>query len=247
MNYFKISKYYKRQIRYFEAEFSKKSSYELLAWKKSYIRRITDNLLKDNFKGKTMLDIGTGSAYVTIEMAKLGLKIIALDLSEVAIDNIKRYKSQYNLNNITTILASADSLPFINNSIDYIVANSILEHIPNETKAINEWKRVLKPRGRMMITVPLKYRYVWPFLWLINYIHDRQIGHLRRYDLNDLKNKFKLKIINHTYTGHLIKAMWLIYSILFNDHRFDEQIENIDYKLRYKKYGASNIIVIIEK
>lgn len=165
-----------------------------------------------------MLDIGAGSAYVTIEMAKIGLKVIALDLSRVALNNI-----------------------------DYIVANAVLEHIYYETKAIDEWKRVLKPGGMIMITVPLKYRYVWPFLWLINYIHDKQIGHLRRYDLNDLRSKFKMKIVFYLYTGHLIKAIWVIFSILFNTDIFNEQVEVIDEKKKDKCYGASNIIVIFEK
>lgn len=239
--------HYSRQTNYFNAEFSQKDQYQLLPWKKAYIRRISSYLLKKNFTGKTLLDIGAGSAYVTIEMAKIGLKVIALDLSRVALNNIDYYKSKFHLKNIKTVYSNAEKLPFNNESIDYIVANAVLEHIYHETKAIDEWKRVLKPGGMIMITVPLKYRYVWPFLWLINYIHDKQIGHLRRYDLNDLRSKFKMKIVFYLYTGHLIKAIWVIFSILFNTDIFNEQVEVIDEKKKDKCYGASNIIVIFEK
>lgn len=241
------NKHYEHQAVYFNSEFSKKSSYQLVAWNKSYIERIKKYLLKDSFRGKTLLDIGAGGAYVTVEMAKMELKVIALDFSKSAIDNIKRYKSRFKLNNITTIHANAEQLPLKSESVDYIVANAILEHLPNETQAIHEWKRVLKPGGRIMVTVPLKYRYVWPFLWPINYIHDKQIGHLRRYDLKDLNNTFDMEVVTHFYTGHLLKAFWVIYSVLFNSDVFDERVEILDKKGKYKRYGASNIVVIFEK
>lgn len=246
-NHFTKKRHYENQARVFNSEFSKRTKYELLAWNKSYIEKIKRDLIDGNSKGRTLLDIGAGDAYVTIEMAKMGLKVIALDLSQVAINNINRYKSELNLKNITTVNSNVEELFLKNKSVDYIVANAILEHIQDEKKAIYEWKRVLKPRGRMMVTVPLRFRYVWPFLWPPNYIHDKQIGHLRRYDLNDLKNKFDMRVIAHFYTGHLIKAFWVIYSILFNAHFFDEQMEIIDDKGKNRRYGASNIVVIFEK
>lgn len=243
----KNNRRYKHQTNYFNLEFSKNRIYKLFEWHNSYIRRIKEHLLKRNFKGKTLLDIGAGSGYVTIEMAKIGLKVVSLDLSKTALDNINRYKNKFNLKNIITMHSNAEKIPLKNQSADYIVANAILEHLPNEKQAIYECKRILKPGGRIMVTVPLKYRYVWPFLWPVNYIHDRQIGHLRRYDLQDLENKFTMKVIVHFYTGHLIKALWIIYSVLFNSNMFDEQIEIIDGKGKHKRYGASNIVVFFEK
>lgn len=239
--------HYKGQIHYFNSEYSKACTYTLLAWNKSYIKKIKNFLLRNKFKKKTLLDIGAGGAYVTIEMAKIGLKVIALDISKVVLSNIERYKSELKLKNITTLLSNAEELPLKNESVDYIVANAVLEHLPYETKAINEWKRVLKPKGRMMITVPIKFRYVWPFLWPVNYIHDKQIGHLRRYDLETLKERFNMKVVKHFYTGHLIKALWFIISVLFKVNTFDEIIESIDEKGTNKVYGSSNIVVIFEK
>lgn len=241
------NRHYQNQALFFNSEFSKNSKYRLSAWNSSYIRRIKNYMLKDNFKGKSLLDIGAGGAYVTIEMAKIGLNVIALDLSEVAINNIEKYKSRFKLQNVVPIKSNAIELPFKDNYVDYIIANAVLEHIPDETKAIHEWKRILKSGGRMMVVVPLKFRYVWPPLWPINYIRDKQIGHLRRYDLKDLKNKFKMKVIARFYTGHLIKTLWVIYSVLFNSHVLDEKIEIIDEKGKNKQYGASNIVVIFEK
>lgn len=235
------------QVNYFNWEYSRASTYTLLAWNKSYIKKIRNFLLKSKFKNKTLLDIGAGGAYVTIEMAKIGLRVIALDISKVVLGNIEKYKSDLKLKNITTILSNAEEIPLKSKSVDYIVANAVLEHLPNEAKAINEWKRVLKPKGRIMITVPIKFRYVWPFLWPVNYIHDKQIGHLRRYNLEILKERFNTKVVKHFYTGHLIKALWFIFSVIFKVNTFDEIIESIDEKGINKVYGSSNIVVIFEK
>lgn len=242
-----VNKHYEHQEKFFNGRFSKKFEYKLVPWNKSYIQRIKNHMLKKDFKGKTLLDIGAGDGYVTIEMAKMGLKVIALDLSQVALDNISRYKLQFNLPNITLIHGSAEKIPIKNSSVDYIVANAILEHIPNEAETISEWKRVLKLAGRMMVVVPLSYKYLWPFLWLVNYIHDKRFGHLRRYNINSLKNKFQMKVIAHLYTGHLLKILWAIFNLFFDSDIFDEELEIIDERKRYKCYGASNIVVILEK
>jgi len=193
------------------------------------------------------LDIAAGSGYVSVEMAKKGLKVIALEISEQSIKNLIEYKDTFSLNNLKPFLSKAEELPLRNESVDYVVANAILEHIFNERKAIKEWLRVLKPGGRIYTTVPLKYRYIWPFFWPVNYIHDKLIGHLRRYDLEDLERKFNLKKIKVFYTGHFSKMIGFFISTFFNFKQFDATIEKYDSKLIDRRYGASNISVVFEK
>ena len=47
-------------------------------------------------------------------------------------------------------------LPFDNASFDWILCNHVLEHIPNDTKAMQELYRVLKPGGIALLQVPLE-------------------------------------------------------------------------------------------
>ena len=68
---------YKHQLAYFEKEFSANSEYTLDPWKKSYIDRIKQHVLDKDFKNKTILDIATGSGYAAIEMARIGMQVIA--------------------------------------------------------------------------------------------------------------------------------------------------------------------------
>ena len=74
----------------------------------------------------------------------------------------KRFRNQKNLDYTTTDLLSpladvkADicNLPFEDNSYDLILCNHVLEHIPDDTKAMRELYRVLKPGGMGIFQIP---------------------------------------------------------------------------------------------
>ena len=74
----------------------------------------------------------------------------------------KRFRNQKNLDYTTTDLLSpladvkADicNLPFDDNSYDIIFCNHVLEHIPDDTKAMKELFRVLKPGGMGVFQIP---------------------------------------------------------------------------------------------
>ena len=241
-----LDSHYKKQLSYFGEEFGRVDKYKLDYWQKRYIGRIKKYVLRDNCEGKVLIDIATGSGYVAIEMAKLGLNVIATDLTPEAIGNLNKYKKKLSLSNLKIIKCYAEKIPLPNKSVDFIVANAILEHVPDEKQAIGEWKRILKPGGKMFITVPLNLRYVWPFLWPINFIHDKRIGHLRRYDLENLQEKFNLRVLKVFYSGHLIKVLGIIIAIILKTSRFDTFFEDKDQTMQSKIYGASNISVIFK-
>ena len=74
----------------------------------------------------------------------------------------KRFKNMQKLDYVTTDLNSpladvkADicNLPFEENSFDVILCNHVLEHIPNDTKAMQELYRVMKPKGYGIFQIP---------------------------------------------------------------------------------------------
>lgn len=74
----------------------------------------------------------------------------------------KRFKNRSNLDYVTTDLNSpladvkADicNLPFEDDSFDVILCNHVLEHIPDDTKAMQELYRVLKPGGFGVFQIP---------------------------------------------------------------------------------------------
>jgi predicted SAM-dependent methyltransferase len=56
------------------------------------------------------------------------------------------------------VLAPADKLPYEDNTVDEIYASHVLEHLPYENKALEEWLRVLKPGGLLTVAVPDIYQ-----------------------------------------------------------------------------------------
>ncbi|MEM7382256.1 MAG: methyltransferase domain-containing protein, partial [Bacteroidota bacterium] len=74
----------------------------------------------------------------------------------------KRFRKLRNLDYTTTDLNSpladvkADicKLPFDDNSFDIILCNHVLEHIPNDIKAMSELYRILKPGGWGIFQIP---------------------------------------------------------------------------------------------
>ncbi|WP_299096411.1 class I SAM-dependent methyltransferase [uncultured Winogradskyella sp.] len=75
---------------------------------------------------------------------------------------LKRFRELKNLDYTTTDLLSpiadvkADicNLPFEDNSYDVIFCNHVLEHIPDDTKAMQELFRVMKPGGWGIFQIP---------------------------------------------------------------------------------------------
>jgi SAM-dependent methyltransferase len=55
------------------------------------------------------------------------------------------------------IIASADSLPVVaDGSQDFVIANHLLEHLPDPIGAMREWYRVLRPGGTLFLALPDK-------------------------------------------------------------------------------------------
>ncbi len=74
----------------------------------------------------------------------------------------KRFRKMKNLDYVTTDLNSpladvkADicNLPFKDNEFDIIFCNHVLEHIPDDTKAMQELYRIMKPGGYGIFQIP---------------------------------------------------------------------------------------------
>jgi predicted SAM-dependent methyltransferase len=131
----------------------------------------------------------------------------------------KRFKKQTNINYTTTDLLSpladikADicNLPFKDNEYDLILCNHVLEHIPDDTKAMQELYRVLKPGGMGIFQIPQDLSRATTFS--DDSIVDQkerakifgQYDHVRVYgrDYFDKLRSIGFKVIEEDYTSKL--------------------------------------------
>ncbi|MBX4210353.1 class I SAM-dependent methyltransferase [Candidatus Parcubacteria bacterium] len=57
------------------------------------------------------------------------------------------------------IVANAEALPILDNSVDMVLSESMLEHIPYPELAISEIARIIKPGGFLYIEIPFMFPY----------------------------------------------------------------------------------------
>jgi ubiquinone/menaquinone biosynthesis C-methylase UbiE len=100
--------------------------------------------------GKTAVDVGAGSGFITEGLAARGLTVIAVDQSEAMLNELKTKLS--GRVDIDCRVGDAMNLPVRSSSVDYAISNMCLHHVDSPPRAIKEMARVLKPGGKAVIT-----------------------------------------------------------------------------------------------
>lgn len=100
------------------------------------------------------LDVGTGPAQIPILLAQRcpDICITAIDLSEEMLKIAKRHVKDAGLTDrITLECVDAKALPYSDDTFDGLISNSIVHHIHDSMRALQEMSRVAKPNGVVLI------------------------------------------------------------------------------------------------
>ncbi len=124
------------------------------------------------------------------------------------------------------------NLPFYDNSFDIVICSEVLEHIPDDKKAMSELVRILKPGKILAVSVP---RF-WPekICWLLSDEYfNANMGHVRIYKkaslIKDIESLgVKLFALHHAHSIHA-PFWWL--KCLVGPGRTDSKIVNLYHKL----------------
>lgn len=107
-------------------------------------------------KNKKILDVGFGSGGIVVAFSLAGgvLSGVEVDteLGEIAKKNLLANKVTADLQ-----IYDGENFPFPDSFFDHVVSFSVLEHVSFPDKVIKEMLRVLKPGGRILLTLPNKY------------------------------------------------------------------------------------------
>jgi ubiquinone/menaquinone biosynthesis C-methylase UbiE/uncharacterized protein YbaR (Trm112 family) len=205
---------YEGQRAYFDAEFAGYSSYELDNWRLSFLQRMRQARTLGG-PDAPVIDVGVGgSGYTVIEAARSGYLAAGCDLSMTGLITAKRLAEREGVADRTIfVCASAEELPFADETFGCGLSIAVFEHVPDDRAAIAELARVLRPSGRVFVTVPHRMRHFSPIWWLPNWLHDRRIGHLRRYDAATMgealtANGFFVEHVQHT--GRFVKVVQVL-------------------------------------
>lgn len=102
------------------------------------------------FKGKKVLDVGSGNGYVLSKYAAEGAEVFGIDITEAGIDLCRKRFELQGLSGDFRV-ADAQNLSFPNDFFDCVCSMGVLHHVPDTQRAINEIFRVLKPGGRLIV------------------------------------------------------------------------------------------------
>jgi SAM-dependent methyltransferase len=136
---------------------------------------------------------GTGGLIKALKRREPRWSITGLDYSPAACDFARRRTS------VPIVEGSIEALPFQDSQYDAVLNSDVLSHINEPTKALDEFARVLRPGGLLVINVAA-YQWMWSY-------HDDLIGtrhRFRRSELAGLLKRSGFQVMLSSYANLLI-------------------------------------------
>lgn len=148
-------------------------------------------------EGAAVLDLGCGNGRHTFAALRDGFDVVAFDLDEAALRNVTGMTTAMKLEGElaprlldAAVRGDALRLPFADDSFEAIVVSEVLEHIPDDRDAMAEINRVLRPGGKLAVSVPRWWTEA--VCWVLSdEYHDRPGGHVRIYRDGELQQRLE--------------------------------------------------------
>src|SRR5207302_1170051 len=120
--------------------------------------------------GPRVLNAGAGGGSFSVKLAERGFEPTSIDASVVAVELLRsRVPGE-------VAVADVSDLPYPHGTFDAAILGEVLEHVPDDSAALTEVARVLRPGGTLALSVPAGRPGE----------SDRWAGHVRRYSRSSL-------------------------------------------------------------
>ncbi|MEI7593420.1 MAG: class I SAM-dependent methyltransferase [Actinomycetes bacterium] len=149
--------------------------------------------------GDLLLDLGCGFGRHAFEGFRRGARVVACDMATSELREVQAlFAAMIDVGEAppeafgSSVNGDATRLPFADNTFDRIIASEVMEHIPDDTGALDELTRVLRPGGTIAITIPAWFpeKVCWA---LSDQYHAPFVegGHVRIYTEQELRLKMR--------------------------------------------------------
>ena len=128
--------------------------------------------------GSTIADIGAGSGYFTLRMARMvgpGGRVYANDIQQGMLDIIRKRLSEEGITNVTLVLGETADPKLPPSSIDMALMVDVYHEVQEPQKMLRRIREALKPAGRLVL---LEYRKEDPSI-PINPTHKMSVKEVR--------------------------------------------------------------------
>jgi ubiquinone/menaquinone biosynthesis C-methylase UbiE len=141
-----VAAHWDRRAPHFDEDFghSIRTPLERAAWD-----RILDLVLAGR-SALHALDAGCGTGFLSFELAARGHRVTGVDFAPAMLAEARRKAAERSVS-IEFEEADAEQLPFAPGSFDLVISRHLLWTLPHPEVAIDEWIRVLRPGGRLVV------------------------------------------------------------------------------------------------
>ena len=101
-------------------------------------------------KGERILDIGCGEGTYDYRVALRGARVFGFDLNR---NQLRRAQAYHKTPFTGFICAHSDAFPLRSGQFDTVMSLCVFEHLPDDRRTLREMWRVLRPGGRILLTL----------------------------------------------------------------------------------------------
>lgn len=158
--------------------------------KSNFTYRILIKQIEKNLRPNIdVLDIGCGAGSISLYLAKKGLKVSGIDISINSISSCVNSAKAMQLEDKTDFRVMNFPLEYPKEKFDFILCCEVLEHLVDDVKALGVIHSLLSHNGLALVSVPSKNAPLYKLGLTKSF--DQKVGHLRRYDIDELLSKSK--------------------------------------------------------
>lgn len=124
--------------------------------------------------GRRILDLGSGMGGTSVALGLAGAAPLAFEYNRAYCEIIRMRAARYDMG-LPVVNGAGEHLPFDDASFDLVIAWDVVEHVQNPALLLAELARVLRPGGRVLLTVINRFAFRDPHyhLPLLNWLPRR--------------------------------------------------------------------------
>jgi len=214
-----------------------------------YLYEINLNYIFENTREKDkILDVGCGTGKYLVELAKKNRICYGIDpLVEVSLAVAQRMAEKAKVN-INLLQAEGENIPFPENFFDAVLFLSTIQHVNDADKTLSEINRVLKNKGILLISAPLRKN-------IFNFFQDifKPKYFTYSFSFNELKTLIQkngfdiLQIKGYGFFPPFLNIFLFAVYILFGEKITKKIIKALDIFPKIIPFTASSVVILAKK